>query len=792
MVGPGFALKACYNSSCNAYHSLVIISSALTKGSFCMLETSESFLHDLLERLDTWPAGIEAGAAMPHLSAERHPYPRLFEPIQVNEVWIKNRIVMGPMGNISMAEEMGRPANKMIQYFTARARGGVGLITSGLVPISQKVDPTVTEVGDRSYFPRIDGSRTVFSGWRELAENVHAFGARFFIQLTPGLGRVGSPESLLKKYQLPISASWNPNFYLPSVPCRPLTDGECRAIIHAAGQASADAKALTIDGVYLHGHEGYLLEQMTNPAFNRRKLGRYADWQAFGLDLVREIRKRVGPRYPIMYRIDLSLALNATYGEHMHEAASLRLFRSERSVAQTLDYMLNLVKAGVDLFDVDLGSYDNWWLPHPPNSLPSGCYRAVARLVKEYFAHHQVRSNTGMEVPIVAVGKLGYPDLAEETLSSGDCDMVMLARPLLADPEWPNKAQAGRVGEIVPCIGDQEACINEFVEGGHPQCSVNPRTGFEDVYPAALIPAERPRRIGVVGAGPAGIACATLAARRGHRVTLIEARDQVGGMLVPGSLPKIKYEVGNYLASLRGQLERAVREDGLELLLNTPATPEMLKALELDALVICAGGRPVTPMLPGISLPHVIQAVDLLRSPSCADAAKRVVIIGGGSVGCECAQYLAVERGKPVTVVEMLPYFMKGVCTANRGHLIHLLEKFGVRLLNCTRLKEITPDGARVLRNRSKSVPSPFKTWNPVLPDNIPNPLARPIREEMEEEVLPADLVVLAMGLKPDRAIYEACLRASAAPVIYNAGDAFQTGRVFEAVKAGFALGTAV
>lgn len=176
-----------------------------------MNDSSESFVKELLGQYPDWfnqPQKMEL-AQMTH---RNYPYTALFSPIRVNRLTLKNRIVMGPMGNISMAEEMGRPTNKMIQYFADRARGGVGLLTSGLVPISQSVDPTVTERGDKTYFPRIDSSRTVFAGWRDLAEAVHAYGSRFFIQLTAGLGRVGSPESLLTKFKMPVSASWNPNF----------------------------------------------------------------------------------------------------------------------------------------------------------------------------------------------------------------------------------------------------------------------------------------------------------------------------------------------------------------------------------------------------------------------------------------------------------------------------------------------------------------------------------------------------------------------------------------------------
>ncbi|HDP23857.1 MAG TPA: FAD-dependent oxidoreductase [Deltaproteobacteria bacterium] len=723
------------------------------------------------------------------MTADLYPYTHLFEPVQVNGIKLKNRLVMGPMGNISMAEETGRPNAKMIAYFIERAQGGVGLITTGLVPVSHGIDPSVTELGKLSYFPRIDRSRTVYAGWRDLAEGVHAYGTHIFIQLTPGLGRVGSPECLINKYRLPVSASWNPNFYMPIVPCRPLFDRECRRIIRNAGQAAADAKAALIDGVYLHGHEGYLLDQLTNPAFNRRTLGHFTNWQTFGIELVQEIRRRVGLRYPIMYRIDLSTALNATYGDRMETVTSLKKFRNERLPDMTLAYMENLVKAGVDMFDVDLGCYDNWWLPHPPTSMAPGCYLQVAQVVKAYFTERGVKSNAGLEVPVVAVGKLGYPDLAEKALREGACDLIMLARPLLADPQWPNKAYAGRVAEICPCIGDQEGCINEFVEGGHPQCAVNPRTGFEDVIPRDLAPLGRKKNVAVVGAGASGIVCACVAAARGHSVVLYEKNRQIGGWLVPGSVPRIKYDVGNYLNYLEHRLAMAQAEHGLQLRLHTHATVDLLTDEGYDAVVCAIGAEPVKPPIPGIDAEHVVQAVDVLLHPEWAEKAARVTVIGGGAVGCETAYWLAYELGKHVSVIEMLPSFMKGVCTANRGHIIHYLEDKGVELLNGTQLKSISKEYITVVRNVSPTLPDPYLTWTPLLPENIENPLVKPIKQELKEMNIPCDLVVLAMGLKSVDALYFACQEQRVVPEIYYMGDVFSPGRIFEATKAGYRVG---
>lgn len=722
------------------------------------------------------------------MTQDLYPYDMMFSPVKVNRITIKNRLVMAPMGNISMCDETGRPNEKMLAYFTERAKGGVGLITTGLVPVSHGLDHTITELGQLTYFPRIDRSRTVFAGWRDLAANVHSYGSRIFIQLTAGLGRVGNPQCLVNSLKFPQSASFNPSWYMPELPCLRMSDIKCKKIISNIGQAAADAKAMNLDGVYLHGHEGYLIEQMTNPAFNRRSLGHFANWQNFGIDMVKKIRERTDKNFPIMYRIDLSLALNETYGERMNEVSSLKKFRKGRTIEMTLEYMKNLVEAGVDMFDVDLGCYDNWWLPHPPGSMPPGCFLDISKIAKDYFESNGIKSNAGLPVPVVAVGKLGYPDLAEKALRDGKCDMIMLGRPLLADAYWPNKARTGRVNEIRPCIGCQEACLNEFVEGGHPQCAVNPRTAFEEVFPETPAPAEKPCNIAVIGAGPGGIMTAVTAAKRGHKVTLIEKDSRLGGRLNSASAPGIKFDVANYLEYLKGAVERAQKDYGLEVLLSTEATAESLKG-KYDKVVVAAGTTDTVLPLPGLDKANWQQAVAVLENPELAKGAKKVVVIGGGVVGSETAYFLKKELGvEDVTVVEMDKYIMNHTCTANRGYLLKYMYDSGIKLLNCTKSVSFDEKGVVVSRNTSKSVPNPYLSWNPILPENVPNPLAPKLKNEPVEEHLDADLIVMAAGGRPNEALFLELQQKLNTIEVYNLGDSFKGGKVFEATKSGYAL----
>jgi 2-enoate reductase len=733
---------------------------------------------------DWWKKGYE----IPQMTDNLYPYEKLFSPIKINRLTLKNRIVMAPMGNICMCDETGRPNAKMLKYFEERAKGGVGLITSGLIPISYGIDKSLIELGELSYFPRIDRSRTVLAPWRDLAAMCHAHGSHFFIQLTPGLGRVGNPQCLVNSMQFPRSASFNPNWYMKDVPCLRLSDHSLKKIIKNAGQSSADAKACNIDGVYLHGHEGYLLEQVTNSAFNRRVFGRYANTQLFGLDMVKEIRNRCGKDFPIMYRIDLSLALNATYKDKMDTVSPLKKFKSERRVADTLDYMKNLVEAGVDMFDVDIGCYDNWWLPHPPATMPSGCFLDISEIAKKYFEENNIKSNKGLEVPIVAVGKLGYPDLAEKALRDNKCDLVMLGRPLLADPDWCNKAYAGKVNQILPCIGCQEGCLNEFVEGGHPQCAVNPRTAFEEEYTQEIPKATISKKIAVIGAGPAGVISAQTLIARGHKVDLYEKEDKVGGSVIPGSRAKIKYEFANYLVYLNSIVESLKGNENFKVFMNTDISVDELKKKGYDVIMIAMGSKQNPPPIEGIKGDNVKFAIDVLKNPELAKDAKNIVVMGGGVVGTETAYYLKYELDKNVSVVEMDKYFMNHACTANRGHLLHYLEEAGVKLYNCTKVTAIKDGKVMVEQNVHKRVPNPYLTWAPILPESVINPMdkLKPLKYVPKAMELDADLVVLAAGVCSCNELYFECVKNNVASEIYNVGDSLKGARVFEAVRAAY------
>ena len=708
---------------------------------------------------------------------------RLFEPINIGNCKIKNRLVMAPMGNINMADPIGRPLNKMIDYFGLRAKGGCGLLITGLVPVSFGIDHTVEEDNDTTYFPRIDGSsRTRLSGWLDLTSKVHAYDSKIFIQLTAGMGRVGSPESFLKG-KLLKSASINKNFYVSAVPHLPLTDREIKKIVKSFGQSAVNAKACGFDGIHLHGHEGYLMDQLTSKPWNRRKLGRYSNLHQFAIDVVKEIKRRCGEDFPIIYRIDLTQGLRDSYGD---EVFKKRFKNMERSIEDGLKLCKELAYAGVDAFDVDKGCYDNWFYPHPPAYFEDMIYvKEMAGVLKEYFEKENI------DKPVIAVGKMGKPEVAEKVLKNKYADMVMLGRPLLADPYWPNKVRENREDEINHCIGDQEGCIHSFIKGGHPCCTVNPYTGFEDVKKLEVT--NEPKNIAVIGAGPAGIEASKTLIDRNHKVTLYEAKSQIGGQFELNDELHIKHDIRRYLKNQKHIIEKYI-DKGLILKLNTK--PD-IKELEenFDVVILATGIKESLPNIEGIENVKSTTAREFLENKlELPENTKEVLVVGGGAVGCEIAYTIAKEKDVDVTVVEMKKYLMNNIVHANRSMLLWLMSGMGsptdkmsdkldkkIKVYTSTKLLSFKENEALLEANKERI--SPYTPWETLIPENIHNPLAKKINDNNIEEIsITTDFVVFATGMKENDDLYLK-LKNSPKLQVYNIGDSKKIASAWEAIN---------
>ncbi len=717
-------------------------------------------------------------------------YSKLFEPKNIGKVKIKNRIIMAPMGNINMADPTGRPLPKMIDYFTERAKGGTGLLITGLIPVSQGIDPTVSEDSDTTYFPRIDSSsRTRMAGWRDLAASVQSYDSKIFIQLTAGLGRVGSPEPALKGKVLK-SASWNKNFYVPQLPHLPYSDRAVKKIVKSFGQSAINAKVAGFDGVQLHGHEGYLMDQLTSAPWNRRNFGRYKNKFQFAIDVVEEIKSRCGKDFPIIYRIDLTQALEESYGKEVFR----KNFKGmERTMEEGLEFCRTLAQAGVDAFDVDKGCYDNWFWPHPPGYFKDAPYvEEISGALKEYFKKENI------DIPVIAVGKMGNPDVALEVIEEGLADFVMLGRPLLADPYWPTKVKEDRVKEITHCIGDQEGCIQSFILGGHPCCAVNPYTGFEDTK--KIIKTENSKNVAIIGAGPGGCEAAKTLFERGHNVTLFEKTNRIGGQLIAASEMKIKHDVLKHIENLQYQMD-LLEKMGLNIEYNKEINKD-----DIDGrydVVICSNG--IKPFIPNIegkdSIRHVESRDFLYNHMKLPRDVKKVIVIGGGVVGCELAYSLAYEKNLDVTVIEMLPHLMTGVVHANRAMLLWMMMGNGsptgksedilknpIKTYTSSIVTKFEDSKAYIKANRERL--NPYIPWITLVPENIHNPFDKKLDPNNTEEIIiDTDYVIFATGGKADDSLYYELLKDFPSKEIYCIGDAKQPARAWESITAANEIG---
>lgn len=649
-------------------------------------------------------------------------FPKLFESINIGKVTLKNRIAMAPMGINGFWDPSGTLTQRGIDYYVERARGGAGLIITGLLKVEDEIEPS----GGR--LPRINFG--LLPALAEICEAAHALGTRVFVQLTAGWGRVSAGARF---HMQPVAPSALPAFWDPSITCRPLTTAEVEKLVKAFGPAAWMAARAGVDGIELHGHEGYLFDQFTTALWNKRDDKYGGDLKGrltFPLEVLAEIKKHAGADFPVQYRFGLKhyvKALNsgALKGEKFQEAG--------QDIEEGLEMAKLLEKAGFDSLQVDAGCYDSWYWAHPPVYQEHGCMVDMAARVKKI-----------VDIPVTAVGRLDIPEMAERVIEEGQADIIALGRGLLADPEWPVKAREGRTEDIRPCIGCHDGCMGRLHNGKPLSCAVNPVCGKEKQY--SLGPALKKRTVVVAGGGVAGMEAARVAALKGHQVKLFERDETLGGHLREASVPGFKED----LKRLLQWYEKQIGDLDIEVKLGTEVTAEHIRQENPDVVFIATGSKALIPALSGINNAGVITAVDLLsgRKPSGQTA----VVVGGGLIGCETALWLA-QQGKRVTVVEALPELMRSgmeIIEMNRLMLLDLLAFHNVGVITGARLQKI--DGENVIVKH----------------------------EEAGDRSLSADTVVLAVGLKPENGLYQQLAGEFAR--IYQLGDCREPRNIMGAI----------
>ncbi len=638
--------------------------------------------------------------------------PNLFQPGKIGKLQIKNRIVMAPMGCGGLIELDGRFSQRGIDYYAARAAGGTGLIITGIAWVDVTVEPHL--IGPSFVTrPRAD-SMLFLTRFEELANAVHPYGAKIAIQLTAGRGRIAPAGDQRAGWAVAPSAI--PCFWSPHLQTRALTIAQIKELVKDFGIAAGIVKSAGIDAIELHGHEGYLLDQFTTALWNKRRDrygGSLAKRLTFPLEIIDSIRAQVGADYPIIYK----------FGASHHLAGG-------REIEESCEMARRLQQAGVDALEIDAGCYETSDWAHPPTYMPPGCLLDGIEAIKK-----------AVDIPVIAVGKLGYPELAEAVLKEGKADFVALGRQLLADPEWSVKVREGRLADIRMCLGCHDGCLRRSVgENKYLSCAVNPATGMEREL--VITAAPKRKSVLVVGGGPAGMEAARVAALRGHHVTLWEKTDILGGNLNTASVPDFKSDYAAY----RDYLLTQVGKLGINIELKKEATPQLVLKMKPDEVIIATGATPRIPDIPGVHNRNVATAVDVLSR--IKDVGDNIIVVGGGNVGSETAAWLA-GKGKKVTILEILPDILSEMFYPNRTMLVRMLAEAGVRVMTSTKISRIVKAGVM-------------------------------IAADGDEQLLKADNVILAVGMKPRAELSEGL--TGKLPAIHTVGDCVVPRKIMNAI----------
>jgi len=632
---------------------------------------------------------------------------------------IKNRVVMSPMvDNFGTAD--GYVTDRSIAYYRERARGGVGLVIVGASAIDfprGKGQARNLAVDHDKYLPGLSNlARAIKDGGARAAIQIYHAGSQAKRVIT-GVQPVAPSEILAPHSPMGVP-------YESEMP-HALTVDETRELVRQFAGAIERCKRAGFDGVEIHANSGYLINQFLSPAFNLRQDeygGELENRARFLVEIIKEAKAATGTGFPIWCRL--------TVLEIGIEGITPALAQQTAKLAE---------EAGADAINTNVYPHTAFLSGPPATAEPRGTLIRFAKAIKQ-----------AVEIPVVAVGRLD-PELGEELLQEGKADFVAVGRGLIADPELPKKAYEDRMEDIVPCITCCYCFDSMMHKGREVQCSVNPRLGHEGEY--GLEKAERRKRVAVVGGGPAGMEVARIAALRGHDVALYEKGHELGGQLLLALKPPYKDNIRPFVEYLRAQIHKVP----VSVELGKQATPQRLARAEPDVLILATGGSPIIPQVPGIERLKPMTYVEVLSG--AAQVGDRIVVIGGGMVGCEVAELLA-QQSKRVTILEILDEVAQDMWFALGTFMRARLEDRKVTILTGVKYEECTDQALNIVTKDK-------------------------IRLSIE-----ADTVVVAAGAKPDS---ELLTRLEVEiPEVHLVGDCAQPGTIPDAMASAHRVGLMV
>lgn len=651
-------------------------------------------------------------------------YKNLFTPVKIGNVQLKNRFAMAPMGPLGLGDFQGGFNQRGIDYYVERAKGGTGLIITGVTFVDEEIEQHGVGNTPSPTFNPIQFIRTA----KEMTERIHAYQAKVFLQMSGGFGRVTIPTNLGEFP--PVAPSPIQHRWLDKT-CREITVQEIHTLVKQMGKGAYNAKRAGFDGVQIHAvHEGYLIDQFAIALFNHREDeygGSLENRLRFAKEIVEEIKRTCGADFPVTLRYSPKSFIK----DYRNGALPGEAFEEKgRDLEEGIKAAKMLEGYGYDALDVDVGSYDSWYWSHPPMYQEKGLYRPYAKLMKDT-----------VQIPIICAGRMDNPDMASEAVANGTCDMVSLGRPLLADPDYVQKLRSGMEKRIRPCISCQEGCMGRIQQYSALNCAVNPQAARERVN--AFTPVFRPKKILIAGGGAAGCEAARVLAIRGHQVALYEKGKALGGNLLAGGAPDFKEDDIALAKWYAGELQ----ELNVEVHLETELTRDMVLVKSADCVIVATGSKPKVFSLGDDD--HTYTASEVLLQEK--EVVNTCAVIGGGLVGCETALHLA-KQGKKVTILEALDKIMElngPICSANKEMLEKLLPFYNVEICTGARASSFA-DGILTYETKAGT------------------------------KTLTCDSVILSVGYQEENSLYKEL--EELLPEIYLLGDAKKVSNIMYAV----------